>query len=159
MIQEIVPPPLLQLRDYFERLGDRFHTGLKWIQWYFEIRLFEINVTEIALNELIKFAYPTALPDKAQITTTTFYDFQETLDYKFTTGYFGDLPIKAVVRRDRYFSYLLNECLHYKEATIYEYNTQEVLDPLGAAMFRRFTFILLNIKQRRLLILNGAEWD
>ena len=157
MIQEVENQSLLQLREYFERLGDRLHTGP--LRWYFEIRLFEIGASDISLAELIKFAYPEALPEKAQITAVVFSDFQKTLDYWFTTNRTGQSPVQWLIRGDKFFAYLLNECCHYTDAAIYEYSTQEGLDPLGAGILGAFAFIFVNSNQGRLLILSGGDCD
>jgi hypothetical protein len=157
MLKELENEELAKLRNYFERLSVQIRKGQ--LQWYFDIKLFEIGTAEPAIISLIKDAYHDALPEKARITETSFEDFCETLDYWFTTDYSGKPPVKWLIRGEKYFAYLLNECIQRKDSRIYEYQTREPLDPLGSGISGNFAFIFVNPKQHRALILSGGDCD
>lgn len=156
-MNEIEPDSLLQLRDYFSRLSHQHYMGQ--LSWFFDIRLFELEDSDIALHNLISIAYSEACPEKADITKTNFQDLQETLGYWFTTDFSGNPPKQWLIRGDRLFAHLVAQCIEYKQAEIYQYRTQERLDPLGAGIVGNFTFIFLNFNQGRMLILSGGDCD
>lgn len=156
-MNEVEPNSILQLREYFSKLRHKHYMGE--LSWYFDIRLFELEDSNTALHELISFAYPDASPEKAEITTSNFYDLRETLDYWFTTNFDGTPPKQCLIRGDRLFADLLDQCIDYQQAEIYQYDTQERLDPLGAGIIGNFTFIFLNFNQGRMLILSGGDCD
>ena len=65
-LEAIELPKLHELRGYLEAVSDLVRTGQ--LKWYFDTKLFEMDVSEFSIQELIKTAYPQAYPDSATIT-------------------------------------------------------------------------------------------
>ena len=62
-LEPIELPNLYELRGYLEAVSDLVRTGQ--LRWYFDTKLFEMDVSEFSIQELIKTAYPQSHPDSA----------------------------------------------------------------------------------------------
>ena len=82
-LEAIALPKLHELRGYLEAVSDLVRTGQ--LKWYFDTKLFEMDVSEFSIQELIKTAYPQSHPDSATITECSESDMLDTLNHRILT--------------------------------------------------------------------------
>src|SRR5437667_6381597 len=121
---EIETPKTHKLREYLETLSGTIRTGE--VFWEFETRLFEYDGSFRDVKDVIRFAYPEAKVDLAEIREGSPDDLRITLESEL--GRF--LPHLISTYIEGVWA-LLKNCIDYEDARIFEYFTREHIDLVG----------------------------
>lgn len=161
-LEPIEPPELHELRGYLEGIGDLIRTGQ--LKWYFDTKLFEMDVSGCAVQDLVKAAYPDSDPDSATITDCSDLDILETLNHEFskwlsTADHTRSLPL-PLFRSDAQLWRYVKACIADEHFRKFECSTSERLDEFGAVgLSGGFAFIIVGEASRRSLFISGADYD
>jgi hypothetical protein len=137
------------------------------LDWYFDVKGFELNDADISVTTIIKTAYSGSRPDKATISECSSREMLDELNRQISVErpMWGD-PNKTarvpLLRDDAAFWRLLKACIDYEQARIFEYIPSydvNVQDELRSGITKEFTFAIVNHAQQRCVIFSGANCD
>jgi hypothetical protein len=156
-LKEIKTPELQKLFSYLEALSERIRTGE--VFWDFEVTLFEVNGSISDVGQLIKSAYPDAMPERADISEASVEDVLETLNHEL--GRFlpeiESLSILTPVTslHGEMWRYV-DECIDCGRASFFEWFAKEKPDRLIGGILGEFAIIIYNEHIHRCLFLLGS---
>jgi hypothetical protein len=156
-LKEIQTPELHKLISYLETLSERIRTGE--VFWDFDVTLFEVNGSVSDVGQLIKSAYPDAMPERADISEASIEDVMETLNHEL--GRF--LPEMDSLRMLTPVTSLHGEmwryvggCIDCSRAHFFEWFAKEKQDGLIGGILGEFAIIIYNEDIYRCLFLLGS---
>jgi hypothetical protein len=161
-LEPIEPPELHELRGYLEGMGDLIRTSQ--LKWYFDTKLFEMDVSAFAIQELVKAAYPQSDPYSATITECSDSDMLETLNHEFSrwlpsVNHAGKAAMQLLGSDAQLWRYV-KACIAHEQFRKFEYSTSARLDEFGAVgLSGGFAFVIVSGASRRSLFISGADYD
>jgi len=158
-LTEIETPALDRFEGYLKAVSDFIRTGE--LKWYFEAKLFEYEEAVSDVKQLIKAAYPTSDPEKAQVDECSIDDVLETLRHELGRSLTEIESLKFLTPLTNINSEMwryVRECIVFEESRIYEYFSTEK-DGLLNGILGDFAFIIHDENKYRCLIVSGATCD
>ena len=158
-LKEIETPVLDRLEGYLEAVSESIRTGE--LKWYFEANLFEYEESVSDVKQLIKAAYPTAEPEKAQVDECSIDDVLDTLRHELGRSLTESESLKFLMPMTNINSEMwqyVGGCIVFEESRIYEYFSSEK-DGLLNGILGDFAFIIHDENRHRCLIVSGATCD